>query len=68
MLFDKVSFVNTDSLMYLFFYVFSCYSWQMASKDAKSVINKLDWYIKERKKKRKKRERKNAMREEITII
>ena len=42
MLFDKVSFVNTDSLMYLFFYVFSCYSLQMASKDAKSFINKLD--------------------------
>ena len=40
----------------------------MALKDAKSVINKLDWYIKERKKKGKKRERKNAMREEITII
>ena len=47
----------------------------MASKDSKSVINKLDWYIKERKKrgkkgekKGKKRERKNAMREEITII
>ena len=44
MLFDKVSFVNTDSLMYLFFYVFSCYSLQMASKDAKSFINKLDYF------------------------
>ena len=44
MVFDKVSFINTDFLMYWFFYVFLCYSLQMASKDAKSFMNKLEYF------------------------
>ena len=36
-LFDKVSFVNANSLMYWLFYVFSCYSSEKASKDAQII-------------------------------
>ena len=36
-LFDKVSFVNANSLMYWLFYVFSCYPSEKASKDAQII-------------------------------